>query len=195
MKLPVIIALFAVSLGLSFAAGGYFAPAFLREKSFLPASAPTQAITSMPGMPAGQRGVMTGGTTPDQIDPEKALSQAQQMPEGQARTQALSAAISQMAQKDPVKAMALAQQMPAGQVRNGAILGVIMQMAQSDPEKALGEAKQMPPGQMREQALANVVAQMAQKDPAAAFALSQTMKARRGATAFSASSRRGRTRI
>ena len=67
MKLPVIIAAFAVSLGLSFAAGGYFAPAFLRggssTASWAPSPAAQAAGNTAPGTPSNSGGVASQAST------------------------------------------------------------------------------------------------------------------------------------
>ena len=69
MKFPVIIAVFAVSLGVSFAAGGYFAPGIFRKGLFETIFSAPNPLTQPTGNSTPAVAINTGNVTPQPSAP------------------------------------------------------------------------------------------------------------------------------
>ena len=112
------------------------------------------------------------GTLAEQ-DPASALSQAQQMPAGQKRDEALSAVASKIAETDPVQALKLIQNTPNGNgniyLGTAAVYGIFSKWAEKDPAQATQALLQLP-AQRQNQAASAIAGSLVEKDPQSAVA-------------------------
>jgi hypothetical protein len=99
-------------------------------------------------------------------DPTNALSQAQQLPAGPKRDQAVLAVANQMAETDPVQALKLTQNMPNG----GGTNEIFSRWADKDPAQATQALLQLPSQERRLEAVNGMASTMVGKDPQAAVA-------------------------
>jgi hypothetical protein len=92
---------------------------------------------------------------------------AEQMPEGEARDIAMSAAASKLAEKDPDTAAAMVQGLPE-KLRIEVLGDVASEMARKNPETAVQWAMQLPKDGSRTAAIQKIGGTWAEKDPEAA---------------------------
>ena len=94
-----------------------------------------------------------------------ALTNAMQLPAGEARNQALAAICFAVAEKDPADAIQLAQTLQLDQQPGGTMETLVQQWASSNVSAALTWADQQPAGSQRDAMMDRIAFVMSQSDP------------------------------
>lgn len=200
MKLPALLAVLVATIGLSFAAGSYFAPALFHARTstgtFTIPVAHAASTTIAPGNSAATTSSASVEDLPTILQETNSYRlfkdlttyadsiSAADLPDVVEKVQGLPAvngnqslAVAVLAGRwvdlDPEAALARAQKTggtPAGDMLAS---NVLSDLAEHDPGTALSQAEQLPAGPRHDLAVQNVLAQMARIDPANALATAQ----------------------